>query len=405
MPIDLPPGHFFLPGPTEVHPDVLAAQARPMIGHRGRAIEALLARLQDGLKQVFLTEQPVIVSTSSATGLMEASVRNGVAGGRVLSLVNGAFSSRFAEIAMACGHDTEVWSVDWGLAHDPAELDARLGQGGFDAVTMTHSETSTGALQDLEAIASVTRRHEGVMLLIDSVTGVAGAEVRSDEWALDFVLTGSQKALALPPGLAFAVASPAMLDRSAQAANKGYYFDLLPLMKSLEAFQTPSTPAISLLYALEVQLERIMAEGIEQRWERHAAMRLATIEWVEAMRSEGSEIAVLAPEGHRSPTITCISLPEGRSGPEVVAAMRERGGSSAAATRGSRSRPSESGTWAITTRRCSASCLAPSARSWVDQPISRSGHRSGVEEGPRTSSRRRSLRRGSDQRLLRSGVR
>ena len=325
MPIDLPPGHFFLPGPTEVHPDVLTAQARPMIGHRGRAIEALLARLQEGLKQVFLTEQPVIVSTSSATGLMEASVRNGVAGGRVLSLANGAFSSRFAEIAMACGHDTEVWSVDWGLVHDPAELDARLGQGGFDAVTMTHSETSTGALQDLEAIASVTRRHEGVMLLIDSVTGVAGAEVRTDDWALDFVLTGSQKALALPPGLAFAVASPAMLDRSAQATNKGYYFDLLPLMKSLEAFQTPSTPAISLLYALEVQLERIMAEGIEQRWERHAAMRLATIEWVEQMRSEGSEIAVLAPEGHRSPTITCISLPEGRSGPEVVAAMRERG--------------------------------------------------------------------------------
>ncbi len=324
MPIDLPPGHFFLPGPTEVHPDVLAAQTRPMIGHRGRAIEELLARLQDGLKQVFVTERPVIVSTSSATGLMEASVRNGVAGGRVLSLVNGAFSSRFAEIAMACGHDTEVWSVDWGQVHDPAELDARLGQGGFDAVTMTHSETSTGALQDLEAIALVTRRHEGVMLLIDSVTGVAGAEVRADEWGLDFVLTGSQKALALPPGLAFAVASPAMLDRSAQATNKGYYFDLLPLMKSLEAFQTPSTPAISLLYALEVQLERILAEGIEQRWERHAAMRLATIEWVESMRVEGVGIAVLAPEGHRSPTVTCIILPEGRSGPEVVSAMRER---------------------------------------------------------------------------------
>jgi aspartate aminotransferase-like enzyme len=325
MPIDLPPGHFFLPGPTEVHPDVLAAQTRPMIGHRGRAIEELLARLQEGLKQVFLTEQPVIVSTSSATGLMEAAVRNGVAGGRVLSLVNGAFSSRFAEIAMACGHDTEVWSVDWGLVHDPDELDARLGQGGFDAVTMTHSETSTGALQDLAAIASVTRRHEGVLLLIDSVTGVAGAEVRTDEWALDFILTGSQKALALPPGLAFAVASPMMLDRSAQATSKGYYFDLLPLIKSLEAFQTPSTPAISLLYALEVQLDRILAEGIEQRWERHVSMRTATIAWVEAMRADGVGIAVLAPEGHRSPTVSCIILPDGTSGPEVVATMRERG--------------------------------------------------------------------------------
>jgi aspartate aminotransferase-like enzyme len=116
-----------------------------------------------------------------------------------------------------------------------------------------------------------------------------------------------------------------MLDRSAQATNKGYYFDLLPLMKSLEAFQTPSTPAISLLYALEVQLDRIMAEGIEPRWERHAAMRTATIEWVDAMRADGVEVAVLAPEGHRSPTVTCVILPDGRSGPEVVAAMRERG--------------------------------------------------------------------------------
>ncbi len=325
MPIDLPPGHFFLPGPTEVDPEVLAAQTRPMIGHRGRAIEELLAGLQEGLKRVFLTDQPVIISTSSATGLMEASVRNGVAGGRVLSLVNGAFSSRFAEIAMACGHDTEVWSVEWGQVHDAAELATRLEQGSFDAVTMTHSETSTGALQDLAAIAEVTGRHDGVMLLIDSVTGVAGAEVRTDEWGLDFILTGSQKALALPPGLAFAVASPTMLDRSAQATNKGYYFDLLPLIKSLEAFQTPSTPAISLLYALEVQLGRIMGEGIEQRWERHAAMRTATIEWVDALRAEGVEVAVLAPEGHRSPTITCIRLPEGTSGPEVVAAMRERG--------------------------------------------------------------------------------
>jgi len=325
MPIDLPPGHFFLPGPTEVHPDVLAAQARPMIGHRGRAIGELLARLQTGLQQVFVTEQPVIVSTSSATGLMEAAVRNGVAGGKVLSLVNGAFSSRFSEIAMACGHDTEVWTVDWGLFHDPEELDQKLSQGGFDAVTLAHSETSTGALQNLEAIARVTGGHEGVMLLIDSVTGVAGAEVRTDDWGLDFILTGSQKALALPPGLAFAVASAQMLDRSASATNKGYYFDLLPLIKSLEAFQTPSTPAISLLYALEVQLERILAEGIEQRWRRHLAMQQATTDWVDAMQADDVDVGVLAPPGHRSPTVTCITLPEGTSGSSVVAAMRESG--------------------------------------------------------------------------------
>ena len=325
MPIDLPPGHFFLPGPTEVHRDVLSAQTRPMIGHRGRAIQELLATLQEGLKQVFFSEHPVIISTSSATGLMEAAVRNGVAGGRVLGLVNGAFSSRFAEIASSCGHQTEVWSVDWGQFHDPEELDARLAGGGFDAVTVTHSETSTGVLQDLEAMARVTARHEGVMLLVDSVTGVAGAEVRTDDWGLDFVVTGSQKAFALPPGLSFAVASPAMLDRSAQATHKGYYFDLLPLIKALEGFQTPSTPAISLLYALEVQLERMLAEGIEQRWERHLSMQAATIGWVESMQADGVDVAVFGPRGHRSPTVTCISLPEGTSGPDVVAAMRERG--------------------------------------------------------------------------------
>jgi aspartate aminotransferase-like enzyme len=192
-------------------------------------------------------------------------------------------------------------------------------------VTLAHSETSTGVLQDLEAIAGVVGGHEGVLLLVDSVTGVAATEVRTDDWGLDFVLTGSQKALALPPGLSFAVASPAMLDRSAQATHKGQYFDLVALVKSLENFQTPSTPAISLLYALEVQLERIGAEGIEQRWARHAAMREATVGWVERTRATGVDVDVYAPAGHRSPTVTCITLPEGFSGPNVVAAMRERG--------------------------------------------------------------------------------
>jgi aspartate aminotransferase-like enzyme len=121
------------------------------------------------------------------------------------------------------------------------------------------------------------------------------------------------------------VVSPALLDRSAQATHKGHYFDLVALVKSLENFQTPSTPAISLLYALEVQLERIRAEGIEQRWARHAAMREATVEWVERRRAAGVEVDVYAPAGHRSPTVTCITLPEGVSGPDVVAAMRERG--------------------------------------------------------------------------------
>lgn len=301
---------------------MLAAQTHPMIGHRGSAIQDLIAEIQVGLKQVFLTERPVIISTSSATGLMEAGIRNGVGDGKVLSLVNGAFSKRFVDIATACGRNVDVWEVPWGEYHLPAGLADRLASGVYDAVTVTHSETSTGVLQDLEGLAQVVAGDERALLLVDSVTGVCGTEVRTDDWLLDWVLTGSQKALALPPGMAFGVASDAMLERSATLSDKGVYFDLIALTRSLEALQTPATPAISLMYALRLQLERILAEGIETRWKRHTAMRERTLEWIDDMSGLG--LAPFAPEGHRSPTVSCISLPPRLAGPDVVAGMKER---------------------------------------------------------------------------------
>ena len=316
-------GRFFLPGPTEVHPDVLAAQTRPMIGHRGAAIQDLIAVLQAGLEEVFVTQRPVIISTSSATGLMEAAIRNGVGEGKVLALVNGAFSKRFAEAAVACGREVEIWEMPWGGYHDPGELKERLVRGGYDAVTVCHSETSTGVIQDLEALAEVVRTDERALLLVDSVTGVCGAEVQTDGWGLDFVLTGSQKALALPPGLSFGVASEAMMARAETVPHRGVYFDLVALMSSLAHQQTPATPAISLMYALQAQLERILGEGMDVRWKRHAAMRDRTIEWIEERHGVGIE--PYAPVGHRSPTITTIALPERILGPTVVAAMKERG--------------------------------------------------------------------------------
>jgi aspartate aminotransferase-like enzyme len=293
-----------------------------MIGHRGSAIQELIAEIEVGLKQVFLTERPVIISTSSATGLMEAGIRNGVGEGKVLALVNGAFSKRFADIALACGRSVDIWEVPWGEYHTPSGLAERLEPGGYDAVTVTHSETSTGVLQDLESLAGVVAGDQRALLLVDSVTGVCGAEVRTDDWLLDWVLTGSQKAMALPPGLAFGVASDALLERSDGMSGKGVYFDLVALARGLEALQTPATPAISLMYALRFQLERILTEGVETRWKRHAAMRDRTLEWVAAMSSLG--VVPFAPEGYRSPTVTCITLPERITGPEVVAAMKER---------------------------------------------------------------------------------
>jgi aspartate aminotransferase-like enzyme len=318
----LEPGHFFLPGPTEVRPDVLAAQNGPMIGHRGKAIQELFASIDTGLKPVFQTERPVIVSTSSASGLMEAAVRNAVVDGKVLSLVNGSFSDRFAKIAVSCGIDVERLEVDWGRVHDPTAVAERLAKGGYDAVTLSQSETSTGALQDLEAIAEVLANHDETLLLVDSVTGIGGAETHTDAWGVDFILTGSQKALALPPGLAFGVANETMLERSAKAPAKGWYFDLAALHSQIEEHQTPATPAVSLLYALDYQLRRIADETIEGRWQRHLDMQQRTFDWVDAMRDRGVEVGVFADEGHRSPTVTCVASDRSR---EVVSALFDRG--------------------------------------------------------------------------------
>ena len=323
---DVPPfGRFFLPGPTEVHPDVLRAQVRAVVAHRGPALTQLMGEAQAGLKDVFCTSSPVLVSTSSATGLMEAAVRNG-AQARVLSLVNGAFSERFATIAVACGFEVETLEVEWGQAVSPDQVRDRMAAGGFDAVTVVHSETSTGALNPLPEISEVVREYDDVVLLVDSASGVGGAKVLTDEWKLDFVLTGSQKALALPPGLAFAAASERLMKRAAVASRKGVYFDLAAFRKHICNLQTPNTPAVSLLYALSEQLRRIASEGIVGRWARHRRMAERCAEWVAQMREErGTPLSILAAEGERSPTVTCVVLPDGVEGPRVVSAMRERG--------------------------------------------------------------------------------
>lgn len=328
-------GRFFLPGPTEVRPKVLEAQARPMIGHRGREIEELIEELQPGLKALFGTERPVVISTSSATGLMEAAVRNG-ARRRLLALVNGAFAKRFAKIGEACDVEVDTYEVEWGETHDPAEVARRVEEAAdagdpFDAITLVHSETSTGALNPLKEISRAVRGARGgargeLMILVDSVTGVGGAEVKADEWELDFVLTGSQKAMALPPGLAFGVASEPLLERGREAPAKGVYFDLNDFYERLEKSQTPNTPGVSLLYALRTQLQDMARETVEGRLERHRAMAERTYRWVEETASErGIPLRILTAEGDRSPTVTCIMLPEGVTGPQVVAGAKERG--------------------------------------------------------------------------------
>lgn len=317
-------GRFFLPGPTEVRPSILQAMLQPMIGHRGKGMEDLIARIEPDLQYVFRTTRPVYIASSSATGLMEGAIRNGVRS-RVLCLVNGAFSDRFFQIARACGVEAEALKIPLGQIHTPEMLAGALKSGKFDAVTVVHSETSTGALNPIAELTRVAHDAGDVAILVDSVSGMAGAPVETDAWDLDFVLTGSQKAFAIPAGLAFAAARDNVIERAKAKKDRGIYFDLIEYDKSIRKNQTPNTPALSLCYALAAQLADIRRETIEARWERHAVMARRTWTWVDEMRNAGVPVSILAPEGGRSPTVTCISLPQTHNGGAVTSTMKSRG--------------------------------------------------------------------------------
>lgn len=346
-------GTFFLPGPTEVHPDVLKAMSQPMISHRGREFEQIFVRIQEGMKKVFVTSRPVFVSTSSGTGMMEAAIRCSPAGA-ILSLVNGAFSERFAHIAESCGREVARYEVAWGEVHDVDELERKLSLAKYAAITVAHSETSSGALNDVRALSDAAHRH-GVFCLIDSVSGLAGAELRFDEWDLDYVLTGSQKALALPPGLAFCVASDKFMQLARETSNRGTYFNLVEYEEFTRNRQAPNTPAISLYYALDFQLKRILGEGIEKRWARHLAMQKEVHEWADRQRLN----IMAVPEG-RSPTVTCIKLREGADMKAFLERVASRGitvGTGYGKLKGSTFRIGHMGDHTVETiRRCLAAC-------------------------------------------------
>lgn len=313
-------GRFFLPGPTDVHPDILAAMNRPMIGHRSAAMEALLQNMAPRLQALARTKRPVLVGTCSATGFMEMAARNGIRR-RALAIVNGSFSERFAVIAANSGKEVVRLDVPLGSAVEPDMVRDALKRTPVDAVTIVHSETSTGVLQDLENIAKAVREFDDVLFLVDAVTSMAGSPVEHDHWGLDFTLTGSQKALALPPGLAVGVGSERMLERAKTLDNRGVYFDLVTFEQATVKHQPTNTPALSLMYALDLQLARIEQEGgIEARWQRHDAMRRRVEEWA---ASRG--LSYVPREGRRSWTTSCIKLPAGKGSKEVVSAIKKEG--------------------------------------------------------------------------------
>ncbi len=317
-------GTFFVPGPTEVRREILTAMTRPMIAHRSPEFEELFARAQAGLRYVFRTERPVFISAASATGMMEAGVRC-IEQGPVLALVNGAFSERFAHIAEMCGRRVDRYEVPWGSVHDAIELASYLTKKKYRAITVVHSETSTGALNDVRRLSDEAHSH-GVLCLVDSVSGIGGARVAVDEWKLDYVLTGSQKALALPPGLAFSVASQSFIEAAAKAEARGDYLDLVEMEHFASQSQVATTPALSLLYALEAQLDAIIAEGIENRWTRHQAMSDMTSQWLDQCRNaDGIELSNIVKPEYRSPTVSTIQLPAGTMVEEFLRKVTSQG--------------------------------------------------------------------------------
>jgi predicted phosphoserine aminotransferase len=263
----------------------------------------LIASIQTKLPKVFFTEQTVLITASSGTGLWEAAVRNCI-DKKALNCVNGAFADRFRDVTELNGKANEVLEVEWGQPILPEQVVARLATGEFDAVTIVHNETSTGVTSPIQEIAAAIRampNGDDIMILVDSVSGLAGARIEMDAWDLDVLLSSSQKAFALPPGIAFCAVSDRAMAKAKTVPNRGYYFDFITLAKSMAKNQTPATPAVSLLYALDRQLDDMMAEGMEQRFARHLALRDMTLNW-----AKGQGFQVYAAEGYESPTVSNI---------------------------------------------------------------------------------------------------
>jgi len=287
------------PGPTQVRPEILKELATPQIHHRSPEFSDLYEAIQPKLQQLLYTKNAVLLFTSSSTGAMESAVTN-LVGRRCLNLVNGAFSKRWHEITLGNGIPCDAFSVDWNVAIKPEMVDEQLKNGAYDAVTLVFNETSTGMLNPLPEIAEVVAQYQDVFLLVDAVSGMAGTKIETDMWKIDFVLAGVQKAFALPAGLAVAAVSERALERAKLVPPRSYYFSLPHMYKSHLKNQTPSTPAIPQMYALNAQLDDMLAEGLDRRFARHETMAGIVQSWAR------HHFDIYPEDGYWSPTLTCI---------------------------------------------------------------------------------------------------
>lgn len=296
---------LFIPGPTHVRDKILLAQAAPMIGHRGSEYSTLQAEVTPKLQQLLYTTQRVFMFAASSTGVMEGAVRQ-CSTRRVLNTICGAFSERWHEITQANGIPCDKIKVPMGQAVTPALVDEALAQGEYDAVTIVLNETSTGIANPVREIAALIRqKYPDMVILVDAVSGMGGIQIEFDAWDIDVCLAGVQKCFALPPGLTVCAVSERMMARARQVPNRGYYFDFIDNDKYYQRNQTPATPAISLIQALNMQMDDILAEGLDARWARHQAMAAHVQGWAR------NRFALFGDERYLSPTVTNIANTRG----------------------------------------------------------------------------------------------
>lgn len=291
---------LFIPGPVEVSRKTYQAMTTPVFGHRSPDFVALYQSIQPGLQTLFATRDPVYLSTSSAWGVMEGALRNLVQK-KVLNICSGAFSDKWYEVAQRCGKQAQALQYEWGVPVDPDDVRRELATGQFDALTLIHNETSTGTMNPLPEIMAVVREFPEVMSIVDCVSSFSAVSIEKDTLGIDVLLTGSQKALALPPGMALFTVSERARQRAASTPDRGYYFDFIEFQKNHEKGMTPSTPVIPLIFALRSKLEDIFAEGLESRYSRHARLNQLVHAWMEQYGLE-----TLPPRAHASKSLSCI---------------------------------------------------------------------------------------------------
>lgn len=310
---------FFLPGPTYVPEDARQAMTRPMVGHRSAGFKKFYLHLAERLPALLRTQGDVMVATGSSTLIMESAVIS-CAASDVLNLTCGAFSERWHSITKALGKNADKVSVPWGQPMDPEVVRAALRRKKYDAVTLVHNETSTGVMSPIADIARVIHEESDAVILVDTVSSLGGAPVETDAWGLDVVLAGTQKAIAVPPGITVFTLSDRAAERAAKVPHRGFYTDLLRYRDKHREGGFITTPGIPLLYALDVQLDRILAEGMEARWERHRRLERRTEEWAAA---RGCSYA--SAENGRSWTVSCLHPPAGVDPQAIVKGLADRG--------------------------------------------------------------------------------